>query len=71
MAATRGLPQSFHRMKLIRSYARVDDEGNLLRVEVRGDNRHKVQAEFLIEPLPRTLEAIHPRGSHSQWPKPP
>jgi hypothetical protein len=56
-----GLPQSFKRVPLLRSYARVDDEGNLLLVEVRGDRRHKVQAEFNMQsttPSPGTLLPI-------------
>lgn len=47
---TNHVPASFFDQPLIRSYAEVASDGNLWRVEVRGDAHHKVQVKFPMSP---------------------
>jgi len=45
------LPADFFTQPLLRSYAVVGEDGNLYRVEVRGEKRgHKVQVRFPVLP---------------------
>lgn len=52
LGPTNHVPASFFLQPLIRSYAEVASDGNLWRVEVRGDAHHKVQVKL---PMPHRV----------------